>query len=655
MSDTDLNAASSAEGGERIAKRLARAGLCSRRDAERWIAEGRVAVNNQTLATPACVVRPGDIVQVDGKVIPEPEPARLWRYYKPSGLVTSARDEKGRETVFDRLPPELPRVVSIGRLDLTTEGLLLLTNDGELARFLELPATGWTRRYRVRVFGEVDEIKLAALAKGPTIDGVKYGPIEAVLDRIQGRNAWLTVALKEGKNREIRKVMEAMGLVVNRLIRVAYGPFQLGKLEESGVEEVPKRIVREQIANYFTGDSVVGEGESNTKLRAKARAEASATVKAAPPPITETRSRSGARVEVARKSDTPQAAPLRAPRSATKRLEAQAAWTGDDAKPAARRADGKPSLGKPSFKPTFKRGEDAGDRPERPARGRTLSLDDANSGANPGAKPTRSGGKPEHRADHHHGAETRDSADARPRKPYGPKAESGKPEGGKPARPRFDGAKPDARADHRGSESRDTTDARPRKPYGPKTDGGKPEGGKPARTRFDGAKPDARADHRGSESRDATGARPRKPYGPKADGGKPEGGKPARPRFDGAKPDARADRPKSDRPKSAGPKAERSQSERPKSDRSQSDRPKSGGPRPERKEGGKPFAAKSAAPHSGAKPSPKPTAKPAEAGAPAGVKKRDGRTDRQRVERPRKDAANKAGPRKEGPGADRRR
>jgi 23S rRNA pseudouridine2605 synthase len=601
MSDTDLNAASSAEGGERIAKRLARAGLCSRRDAERWIAEGRVAVNNQTLATPACVVRPGDIVQVDGKVIPEPEPARLWRYYKPSGLVTSARDEKGRETVFDRLPPELPRVVSIGRLDLTTEGLLLLTNDGELARFLELPATGWTRRYRVRVFGEVDEIKLAGLAKGPTIDGVKYGPIEAVLDRIQGRNAWLTVSLKEGKNREIRKVMEALGLVVNRLIRVAYGPFQLGKLEESGVEEVPKRIVREQIANYFTGDSVVGEAESNTKLRAKARAEATATVK--PAPITETRSRSGARVEVARKSDAPQAAPLRAPRSATKRLEAQAAWGAEDAKPAARRADGKPS-----FKPTFKRGEDAGDRPERPTRGRTLSLDDANSGA----KPTRSGGKPEQRADHRG-------------------------------------------SDRWGAESRDAADARPRKPYGPKADGGKPEGAKPARPRFDGAKPDARADHRGGESRDATDARPRKPYGPKTDGGKPEGGKPARPRFDGAKPDARADRPKSDRPKSDRPKSDRPKSDRPQSDRPQSDRPKTGGPRPERKEGGKPFAAKSAAPHSGAKPSPKPTAKPAEAGAPAGVKKRDGRTDRQRVERPRKNAANKAGPRKEGPGADRRR
>ncbi|WP_282188926.1 pseudouridine synthase [Azospirillum aestuarii] len=250
------------DAGERIAKRLARAGLCSRRDAERWITDGRVAVNGTTLDSPACVVRSGDVVQVDGKVIPEPEPARLWRYYKPSGLVTTARDEKGRTTVFERLPPDMPRVISVGRLDLTTEGLLLLTNDGELARFLELPATGWTRRYRVRVFGEVNEVKLAELAKGPTIEGVKYGPIEAVLDRVQGRNAWLTVSLKEGKNREIRKVMEALDLQVNRLIRVAYGPFQLGKLEESAVEEVPKRVVREQVSRFFTGADPAEDGKA---------------------------------------------------------------------------------------------------------------------------------------------------------------------------------------------------------------------------------------------------------------------------------------------------------------------------------------------------------------------------------------------------------
>ncbi|CAO3407224.1 pseudouridine synthase [Azospirillum largimobile] len=329
-SDTAKKSDSANNGGERIAKRLARAGLCSRRDAERWIAEGRVAVNSRVLDSPACVVRPGDIVQVDGKVIPEPEPARLWRYHKPSGLVTTARDEKGRETVFDRLPPDLPRVVSIGRLDLTTEGLLLLTNDGELARFLELPATGWTRRYRVRVFGEVDEKQLAALEKGPTIEGVKYGPIEAVLDRIQGRNAWLTVSLKEGKNREIRKVMESLGLQVNRLIRVAYGPFQLGKLEEGAVEEVPKRVVREQIAPFFGTPEGAEPAESGTKQRAKARADAA--VKAAPAKTAPTKTAPGK--AAAAKADA-KAAPKRAPRSATKRHEAEAARA-EEAKPARR-------------------------------------------------------------------------------------------------------------------------------------------------------------------------------------------------------------------------------------------------------------------------------------------------------------------------------
>ncbi|ANC91858.1 pseudouridine synthase [Azospirillum humicireducens] len=329
-SDTAKKSDSASNGGERIAKRLARAGLCSRRDAERWIAEGRVAVNSRVLDSPACVVRSGDIVQVDGKVIPEPEPARLWRYHKPSGLVTTARDEKGRETVFDRLPADLPRVVSIGRLDLTTEGLLLLTNDGELARFLELPATGWTRRYRVRVFGEVDEKQLAALEKGPTIEGVKYGPIEAVLDRIQGRNAWLTVSLKEGKNREIRKVMESLGLQVNRLIRVAYGPFQLGKLEEGAVEEVPKRVVREQIAPFFGTPEGAEPAESGTKQRAKARADAA--VKSAPAKSAPGKTAPGK--TVAAKADA-KAAPKRAPRSATKRHEAEAARV-EETKPARR-------------------------------------------------------------------------------------------------------------------------------------------------------------------------------------------------------------------------------------------------------------------------------------------------------------------------------
>lgn len=246
--------------GERIAKRLARAGLCSRRDAEKWILEGRVAVNGTVLTSPALVVRESDLVVVDGKAIAEPEPPRLWRYYKPSGLVTTARDEKGRPTVFDRLPAELPRVISVGRLDLTTEGLLLLTNDGEVARYLELPTTGWARRYRVRVHGAVDPVALAGLAKGPTIEGVHYGPVEAVLDRQQGSNAWLTVTLREGKNREIRKLMESLGLTVNRLIRVAYGPFQLGKLPEGEVEEVPKRVLKDQLARFFAKGADAGGG-----------------------------------------------------------------------------------------------------------------------------------------------------------------------------------------------------------------------------------------------------------------------------------------------------------------------------------------------------------------------------------------------------------
>ncbi len=240
------------EAGERVAKRLARAGLCSRRDAERWIIEGRVAVNGRVLTSPALVVTSSDVIVVNGVALADPEPPRIWRYYKPAGLVTTARDEKGRPTVFERLPPELPRVISVGRLDLTTEGLLLLTNDGEVARYLELPSTGWARRYRVRVHGTVEPARLAALMRGPTIDGVHYGPIEATLDRQQGSNAWLMVTLREGKNREIRKVMEALGLTVNRLIRIAYGPFQLGKLPEGAVEEIPRRVLKDQLVRFFT-------------------------------------------------------------------------------------------------------------------------------------------------------------------------------------------------------------------------------------------------------------------------------------------------------------------------------------------------------------------------------------------------------------------
>ena len=235
------------ERGERIAKWLARAGVASRRDVERMLAEGRVRLNGAVLTHPASFVRDRDRVQVDGRVVAAPEGTRLWRYHKPDGLVTTHRDPEGRPTVFERLPPELPRVVSVGRLDLTSEGLLLLTNDGALARRLELPATGWLRRYRVRVHGRPDPQALAALARGVTIEGVRYGPVEAGLDAVKGENAWLTIGLREGRNREVRRIMAYLNLPVSRLIRVSYGPFQLGNLPRGAVQEVPARVLRDQL------------------------------------------------------------------------------------------------------------------------------------------------------------------------------------------------------------------------------------------------------------------------------------------------------------------------------------------------------------------------------------------------------------------------
>ena len=235
------------ERGERIAKWLARAGVASRRDAEKLLSEGVVRVNGAKIEHPATFIQPGDVVKVRNKVIDAPDRSRLWRYHKPDGLVTTHKDPENRPTVFDALPPGLPRVVSIGRLDLNSEGLLLLTNDGALARRLELPANGWIRRYRARAWGVVDEQALARLADGVVIEGVRYGAIEAQLEVRKGENVWLAVALREGRNREVRRVLAHLGLQVSRLIRVAYGPFQLGHLERGGVEEVPGKVLREQL------------------------------------------------------------------------------------------------------------------------------------------------------------------------------------------------------------------------------------------------------------------------------------------------------------------------------------------------------------------------------------------------------------------------
>ena len=233
--------------GERIAKVLARAGVASRRDAERMIEAGRVSVNGKIIATPALNVRDTDRLAVDGKEVAPPEQARLWLYHKPIGRVTTARDEKGRPTIFDDLPEEMPRVMSVGRLDLNSEGLLLLTNDGGLKRRLELPSTGWLRRYRVRVNGKPTDDTFRPLRDGLTIGTERFQPMIVSLDRQQGANAWVTVGIREGRNREVRRAMEVVGLTVNRLIRVSYGPFQLGTLASGAVEEVKQRVLKDQL------------------------------------------------------------------------------------------------------------------------------------------------------------------------------------------------------------------------------------------------------------------------------------------------------------------------------------------------------------------------------------------------------------------------
>ncbi len=241
--------------GDRIAKVLSRAGIASRREAERLIEMGEVKVNGKVITSPALNVTPRDKITVRDEPVGQPEPPRLWLYYKPEGLVTSASDEKGRDTVFDHLPEDMPRVMSVGRLDLNSEGLLLLTNDGELKRRLELPSTGWLRKYRVRIKGNPTDADLEPLRKGVVVEGERFLAMDVKLDRHQGANAWLTVGLREGKNREIRRAMNHIGLTVNRLIRVSYGPFRLNELNPGEVEEVKPRILREQLGLQEDADT----------------------------------------------------------------------------------------------------------------------------------------------------------------------------------------------------------------------------------------------------------------------------------------------------------------------------------------------------------------------------------------------------------------
>ena len=251
----EKSGANSGNGQERIAKRMARAGLCSRREAENWITAGRVSVNGVILNSPALTVGDSDIIEVDGKPLPVRERTRLWLYHKPVGRLSTNHDPQGRPTIFEQMPKDLPRLLSVGRLDMATEGLLLMTNDGGLARILELPSTGWLRRYRVRAHGKINQAKLDELKDGIAVDGVLYGSVEAVVEREQGSNTWLNVAIREGKNREVKNILGALGLEVNRLIRVSYGPFQLGELSAGEIREIRGRTLRDQLGERLVAQA----------------------------------------------------------------------------------------------------------------------------------------------------------------------------------------------------------------------------------------------------------------------------------------------------------------------------------------------------------------------------------------------------------------
>lgn len=255
--------------GDRIAKVLSRAGVASRREAERMIEAGRISVNGNKITSPALNVTTSDKIKVDGKPMRDPEPPRLWLYHKPSGLVTTTRDEKDRKTIFDDLPEDLPRVMSVGRLDLNSEGLLLLTNDGGIKRKLELPSTGWLRKYRVRINGRPKEEDFAPLRRGLVVEGERFQEMTVTLDRQQGANAWLTIGLREGKNREIRRAIEDIGFTVNRLIRVSYGPFQLGTLKAGAVEEIRRRVLRDQLGLEIETPEGTATSAKSTKGKPK--------------------------------------------------------------------------------------------------------------------------------------------------------------------------------------------------------------------------------------------------------------------------------------------------------------------------------------------------------------------------------------------------
>ena len=542
----DAPGAGSLDGENRIAKVLARLGVASRRDAEEMVREGRVSVNGKRLDTPAVTVSYSDKIEVDGKPVAGLERTRLWLYHKPAGLVTTNKDPEGRPTVFDNLPPDLPRVMSIGRLDINTEGLLLLTNDGGLARTLELPQTGWLRRYRVRAYGEIDQAKLDTLQDGIAVDGVLYGAIEATLDRTQGHNSWMTIGLREGKNREIKNVLGALGLDVNRLIRISFGPFQLGDIPEGEAVEIKSRTLREQLGDRLAEES--GANFDAPVIDRKARPEAD---EEKPARRSRTFGEEGGRdwVSAGDPRERARAKLDTKPRTPPRRRGAANVWMAPGARPEG--AEKKPKRPRPAG--------DGGAFAERPQR------DPAARKPRPasGERPARSG-RDDRRSDRPGGGRpdkpfNRDGARRPDRQGEGGRAEGrsfDKPRGkpfGKPAsgadRPRSDKPRSDRpRSDKTWSD----------KPRSDKPRGDRPQFEKPRR---DGARRDGQSADASGAERKSYGKPRGKPFGKPEGrpGGRPDGNKP-RGNF-GGKPDGKpggrpggkpGGRPGGGRPRSGG-------------------------------------------------------------------------------------------------------